>query len=377
MKAILVDDEQLALDFLERTLQKVGGVTVIDTYTNPLLVRNAVADMELDVAFLDISLPEIDGLELAEKLLEVKPELIIVFVTAYNEFAVKAFELNAIDYLVKPVQLTRLKNTIERIETRVNRNEIATEKDTIPRQVNVFGHLTMQTSDGQYEVIQWRTKKAQELFLFLLHERNQLVRKSTLNELLWPDIDSERAYSLLYTTIYYVRKTLRDKHCDIEIKSTVEGYILHMNNTILDIDIWDSQVEQLPDLNHNTIDKYKRTLALYKGSYLQEYDYWWAEAQQYHYEQMWLNIVLELAYFYYDYEMYKQAKSYFLKICNVRPDVEEAHFYLMKIYAYEENVFLVHKQYRFLKEYLAEDIGTSPNIEISSWYESWSKSSTS
>lgn len=377
MRAILVDDEQLALDFLKRALKKVGDVTVIDTYTNPLLVKEAIHAMDVDVAFLDISLPEINGLELAEMLIEVKPELVIVFVTAYDEFAVRAFELNALDYLVKPVQFTRLKDTIERIKTRISVNKTVIEEEITPVKLNVFGYLTIQATSGQREVIHWRTKKAQELFLYLLHKREQLVRKSFLSELLWPDVEVERVYSLLHTTIYYVRKTLRDKHCDIEIKSTTEGYILYLNNMTLDIDLWDKQVEQLPVLNQYTIDKYKNILSLYTGSYLQEYNYWWAEAQQYHYEQMWVNIALEMAYFYYDQQMYTQAKNYFSKVCNVRPEVEDAHFYLMKIYAYEGNIFLVHKQYRFLKEYLAKDIGISPNIEISSWYESWKSKSTS
>ena len=71
----------------------------------------------MDIVFLDIQIPEINGIELAEQLLEMKPKLSIVFVTAYDNFAIKAFELNALDYILKmPVRKERLLNTVERIK---------------------------------------------------------------------------------------------------------------------------------------------------------------------------------------------------------------------------------------------------------------------
>ena len=70
----------------------------------------------MDIVFLDIQIPEINGIELAEQLLEMKPKLSIVFVTAFDNFAIKAFELNALDYILKPVRKERLLNTVERIK---------------------------------------------------------------------------------------------------------------------------------------------------------------------------------------------------------------------------------------------------------------------
>src|SRR5699024_11202394 len=99
MKAILVDDEQLALDFLELQLEKVGGIEIVGKYNN----LNFYYDNEhtmldtIDVVFLDIEMPDMSGLELAELFLEVNPSLSIVFVTAHNEYAVQAFALHVLD----------------------------------------------------------------------------------------------------------------------------------------------------------------------------------------------------------------------------------------------------------------------------------------
>src|SRR5699024_9093932 len=102
MKAILIDDESLALDFLESELNKVSHITIVHKVVNFELNKDAKLLAEIDIIFLDIEMPGMNGIQLAEKLLEIKPTLIIVFVTAFHEYAVQAFELDSLDYLVKP-----------------------------------------------------------------------------------------------------------------------------------------------------------------------------------------------------------------------------------------------------------------------------------
>src|SRR5690625_198134 len=98
MREILVDDEMLALNYLKNALDKIGDYEVVGTYTNPVKAYNQIDDLEIDVAFLDIEMPGMNGIELAEKLLEKRPHLLVVFVTAYENYAIKAFEVNSIDY---------------------------------------------------------------------------------------------------------------------------------------------------------------------------------------------------------------------------------------------------------------------------------------
>lgn len=119
MKVIIVDDENLALLKMEKLLSTQTAVQlpwrVIGSYMNPLDALSAARIEVPDVAFLDIELPEMSGMELADQLLSIHPQMHIVFVTAFQQFAVHAFQVNALDYLLKPVQPARLALTLKRI----------------------------------------------------------------------------------------------------------------------------------------------------------------------------------------------------------------------------------------------------------------------
>jgi two-component system LytT family response regulator len=118
-RALIADDEAPARNKMVRMLQEPNfeHVEIINISTNGLDAYQYIQLLKPDVAFLDIEMPGMTGLEIAESL---PPELrpTIVFATAYNEHAIKAFELNAIDYLLKPFSIERLAQTFERIEAR-------------------------------------------------------------------------------------------------------------------------------------------------------------------------------------------------------------------------------------------------------------------
>lgn len=144
---------------------------------------------------MDINLPEINSLKLAERILNIKPGITIAFVTAYDEYAVEAFELNTIDYVVKRIRLDRLKKTIEKLEKWLNFKENEGKLTTTYMRMNLFSNLTIQKEGNQVELIQSRTAKSQELFLYLLQYRKQPIRKSLLIELFWSEYEPDKIYS--------------------------------------------------------------------------------------------------------------------------------------------------------------------------------------
>lgn len=112
MKAIIVDDERLARQELKSLLAEHKDIEVIAECANANEAKEKIAQLKPDVVFLDIQMPGKNGLELAQELSPV-PEL--VFITAYDEFALRAFEVNALDYLLKPVQPDRLAETLKKL----------------------------------------------------------------------------------------------------------------------------------------------------------------------------------------------------------------------------------------------------------------------
>jgi two-component system LytT family response regulator len=115
LKAILIDDEKPALLQLERLLVADGRLEIRGKFTTFAEGMVHLAQEKADIVFLDIEMPDINGLEASEYIQQMDSANIIVFVTAFSEYAVEAFEVQAFDYLLKPVYPARLAKTIDRI----------------------------------------------------------------------------------------------------------------------------------------------------------------------------------------------------------------------------------------------------------------------
>ncbi len=115
LKALVVDDEAPARSELRYLLGEAGGVEVVGEASNAIEALQLIKAIPYDVIFLDINMPGLTGVQLAEALAAHPHPPAIVFVTAHSEHAVKAFDVNAADYLVKPVELSRLKQTVGKL----------------------------------------------------------------------------------------------------------------------------------------------------------------------------------------------------------------------------------------------------------------------
>ena len=119
LTAIVVDDEQLAREELCYMLDQMGSVEVIAQAGNGLEAVGMVERFAPDVVFLDVQMPGLNGFEVAHRLIQNGSSPNIVFVTAFDRHAIEAFEVNAVDYLLKPVEAARLEQAVERARKRV------------------------------------------------------------------------------------------------------------------------------------------------------------------------------------------------------------------------------------------------------------------
>ena len=119
LKAVLVDDEELARDELGYLLDQIGGVEVIGQAGNGVEALTTIDTLQPDVVFLDVQMPGLTGFEVARRLLGTRAAAQIIFVTAYDQHAIEAFEVNAVDYLLKPVDPSRLEVAVERARRRI------------------------------------------------------------------------------------------------------------------------------------------------------------------------------------------------------------------------------------------------------------------
>ena len=130
IRTILVDDESLAIQGLQLRLEPHEDVEIIETCTNGREAIRAIKTHKPDLVFLDIQMPGFDGFSVVKGVMEIEPPL-FVFVTAYQEHAIRAFEANAVNYLMKPVDVDKLADTLERVRVRLTEKRSAEEAEKL------------------------------------------------------------------------------------------------------------------------------------------------------------------------------------------------------------------------------------------------------
>ena len=145
MRAIIVDDERLARNELKRLLENFPSIEVVGEAANTEEASQLIEELQPDVAFLDIQMPGKTGFEWLEEWDGFLPE--IIFTTAFDEYALKAVEVNALDYVLKPIELARLSESIQKLESRFQR-PASTEKSVTANHV-LGGNDQIFVKDGE------------------------------------------------------------------------------------------------------------------------------------------------------------------------------------------------------------------------------------
>jgi two-component system, LytTR family, response regulator len=204
IRTILVDDEPLAIQGLELRLQAHDDVEIIEKCANGREAIRAIKTHKPDLVFLDIQMPGFDGFSVVQGLMEVEPPL-FVFVTAYSDHALKAFEAQATDYLMKPVDEARLADTLDRVRQRLAEKRGVEEVDRL-REVlaEVAPDSVEDIVDGGDQVASSRFEK-----LINIKDRGQIFRVDvdTIER-----IDAAGDYMCIYTgdNTLILRETMKD-----------------------------------------------------------------------------------------------------------------------------------------------------------------------
>ncbi len=130
LKAVIVDDESLARKGLNLRLAEIDGIEVVAECANGKEALNKVAELEPDLIFLDIQMPGMSGFDVVARLQQDDMPL-IVFVTAYDEYAIKAFDVHAVDYLLKPIDEGRLQEAVDRARSHKSLDGVVTDKQRL------------------------------------------------------------------------------------------------------------------------------------------------------------------------------------------------------------------------------------------------------
>jgi len=119
INCVIIDDEPLAIKVIKNHLQEFKNIVIVDTFNNPIEAMHTIESNKIDVIFLDINMPKMSGLEFLRNT-KIKPYVIIT--TAYREFAIEGYDLDVLDYLVKPIPFPRFLKTINKLTQRIQSN---------------------------------------------------------------------------------------------------------------------------------------------------------------------------------------------------------------------------------------------------------------
>lgn len=205
LKAIIVDDEILAINLLETLLHESGNIQIVGKFLNPIEALEEILFLQPDILFLDIDMADMNGIELAGILDHTKHQVDIVFVTAYEHYALEAFNVQATDYILKPLDKSRLFKTIERIQLHRKTSNLEHSTDPI-----IIGTLCFHIHSGKVAInntmLSLATKEFQILF-FLAQHAELAFPASDLYQLIWNE-DSIGQTQALRVHISNLRKKL-------------------------------------------------------------------------------------------------------------------------------------------------------------------------
>ncbi|WP_158606402.1 response regulator [Paenibacillus ginsengarvi] len=291
MKVILVDDEPTMHLILRKMLAKLSGVQVAGAFTDTksaasFLLQNA----DVGLAFVDISMPGESGMAFAHQLDALGSPVQVIFVTSHKQYALEAFELAVLDYLVKPIAQERLQRAVDRaLASRRHASQRSQLSTTV---ITMLGDVSV--SNGARRV-KWISRKCAELFAYLLLYQGKRIPRSRLVTDIFGGMLQAGAENYLNTTVYQLRKSLEPLGLRDAVRSENDGYTLELKDPLIDYKDFEMQAEQLQAIERDDIENATRIERLYTGDLYGDKAYVWAVHETEHYAELYASLVKRLA----------------------------------------------------------------------------------
>ena len=246
MKILLCDDEELQLLRLENAVKATLPDAEIFRFSNPIEAWTTCKDMPIDIAFLDIEMPGVNGIQLAKRLKGVLPAINIIFVTAYVQHALDAYKLHASGYVTKPVNKDKVAEEIKNL-----RNPISMPKEK-KLQIKCFGNFEAFV-DG--EPLRFSYKKSKEAFAYLIDREGSAISVNELNAILWEEDHPS-----------YLRNLIADIQSTLKKAGVGDVFVKRHNECYIDVSKVDCDAYEYKKDNPDAV-------RMYRGEYMIQYDW--------------------------------------------------------------------------------------------------------
>ncbi len=383
LKAILVDDEIPNNILLKRSIDQTGEVEVIAQFNHPKDALEKASYIKPDVAFIDIEMPGMNGLELAEEIQLINPNIHVVFVTAYSEYAIEAFKVNALDYILKPLEMKEINRVISKILLKNSNNNLLKSSSSkfepkYTPKILCIGNFEVYGKNSN-ESVHWITSKIEELFAYIIIHLGKHIDKWKLCELLWPDQSPGKAITNLHTSIYRLKKTLAKEKVPVQIKYSNDSYWAEMGEIFFDYEEFNNISLYITNKkyqvnNEDDINLLVKATSYYNGELFTNKNYIWSMGYKENIDQTNMKMLHILADYYRKNQCLNMEKFYLNKILNLYPYDEKAFINIMDIYRKQQDKISLIQQYEKYEFFLQEQMDCLPSRKIQRIYNNIKKS---
>lgn len=363
---VIVEDEKPSLYLMKRMIEKNPYLKVVGEFTNSWEALGEIPLLEPEIVFLDVEMPGMDGMELAEKIHEQNDAIQIVFVTAHRDYAVDAFKVNAVDYILKPVMEKAIHAAAEKIVRRYSTMNRAAAK---VKKHSIFCLGSFEVFEKNSDTpIKWTTSKAEEIFAYLMFCKGEYVSKWKLCEMLWPDWEPEKAEHSLHNAIYLLKSTLNRAGIENAIESKQGSYrgnvqSFHCDAFALEDFAWENK-----KVNAGNINEFERMVSTFKGNLFEGKDYLWSEDWNERLNRQYAAMISDISRYYMEAREYEKTEEKLRKLIKLNPLNEQAHELLLEVYYAMEDRIKLSMHYKQLKKILKEELDLEPSTRAKKLY---------
>ena len=220
LTCIAIDDEPLALKLLEKFIHNSNDIVLVESFQSAQLAQHYLIENNVDCVFLDIEMPELNGIDFAKSLLKKNSQSSIVFVSAYSQYAIEGFKVSAVDFLLKPYSLEDFEQTIIKVKQQKNIQNLLHQNDSIfikidARQVKIqFSSILYIESMKDYLKIYSEDKETPYIPLMTLKKMKTMLTQNfvQINRSQILNFDKVTSYSKNHVHIYKKEFSLSEKY---------------------------------------------------------------------------------------------------------------------------------------------------------------------
>lgn len=363
MKILLVDDEPVMLLAMKRMLSNIDGVEVVGSFKQAEEAFTFLCKHDVDLAFLDIQIGTDDGLELARQLRLQHVDIDIVFTTSHMDYAMPAYDVYPLDYMVKPISKQRLLQTINRA---ANKRYGTTTVSNHRLKVQALG--CFEVSSTHIGAVKWISKKSKELFAYLLLSRGGNVAKSKVIDHIFPNMPLKNAETYLNTAVYQLRKALSVHNFKEIVISGQEKYRLDLNHVDVDFIQFEQGVALLSKI---TSDNESFAIALEKqfvGELFENQPFAWSDTERESMNILYMSYAKELISWLLAGGKYSEALQIVRRLHAHDAFDEETNQLLLHIFGAMGDKPSLHAHYNQYVQMMKQELGFQPSLAMQQLY---------